>query len=157
VSIAYRIMYRLGFTPWERGGVDPELAELLDQVDCARTSPYGKALDLGCGSGRQTLELARRAWDAVGIDNVPHAIDRARRRQSTGSVRFTVGDVTRLIDADIDDGYSLFVDRGCFHGLDDRHRRSVANDVTRLATDDADLLLFAFLRHRRPPPVAARR
>jgi SAM-dependent methyltransferase len=144
VTVAYRFMYLLGFTPWERGGVDQDLAQFLDEEERARAPTYGRALDLGCGTGLQTVELARRGWDTVGIDNVPKAIDRARRRPATGSVRFALGDVTDLADAEIGEGFSLFVDRGCFHGLDDPQRRKVARDVTQLATTDAVLLMFAF-------------
>ncbi|MGH3385233.1 MAG: methyltransferase domain-containing protein [Nocardioidaceae bacterium] len=32
-------------------------------------------MDLGCGRGQYTPELARRGWEAVGIDNIPRAID----------------------------------------------------------------------------------
>jgi SAM-dependent methyltransferase len=144
VTVAYRIMYLLGFTPWERGGVDQDLAQLLDQEERARTPPYGRALDLGCGTGLQTVELARRGWDTVGIDNVPRAIDRPRRRPATGSVRFALGEVTDLAGTGVGAGFSLFVDRGCFHGLDDPQRGRVARDVTQLATTDAVLLMFAF-------------
>jgi len=137
-------MYRLGFRPWERGGVDHDLATFLDREERVRTPPYGRALDLGCGTGLQTVELARRGWDTIGIDNVARAIAKARGRSATGSVRFTLGDVTDLAGAGIGDGFSLFVDRGCFHGLDDAQRRAVARDVTDLATSDAVLLMFAW-------------
>ena len=142
--VAYRIMYLLGFRPWERGGVDQDLAQFLDAEEGARRPPYGRALDLGCGTGLQTVELARRGWDTVGIDNVPKAIDRARRRPATGSVRFILGEVTDLAGAELGAGFSLFVDRGCFHGLDDAQRGRVARDVTQLAPTDAVMLMFAF-------------
>jgi SAM-dependent methyltransferase len=144
VAVAYQLLYRLGFKPWERGGVDQDLAQFLDGEEQTRTPPYGRALDLGCGTGLQTVELARRGWDAVGIDNVPRAIELGRRRPVTGSVRFVLGNVTDLVGAGVGDGFSLFVDRGCFHGLDDAQRTTVACDVTDLATEDAVLLLFAW-------------
>lgn len=36
-------------------------------------------LDLGCGTGRMTLELARRGYDMTGIDISPEMLDFARR------------------------------------------------------------------------------
>ncbi|MEX2219223.1 MAG: class I SAM-dependent methyltransferase [Phycisphaerales bacterium] len=36
------------------------------------------AIDLGCGEGRDTLELLRRGWRVLAIDSTPEAIDRLR-------------------------------------------------------------------------------
>ena len=36
-----------------------------------------RALDLGCGSGRDCVFLARRGWSVVGVDHVQKCIDRA--------------------------------------------------------------------------------
>jgi SAM-dependent methyltransferase len=144
VAVAYQLLYLVGFKPWERGGVDRDLARFLEREEQARTPPYGRALDLGCGTGLQTVELARRGWDAVGVDSVPRAIRQARRRSATGSVRFVLGVVTKLADAGLGDGFDLFVDRGCFHGLDDTQREAVARGVTDMAASEAVLLMFAW-------------
>jgi SAM-dependent methyltransferase len=66
-------MYRLGLTPWERYGkaAASSIAGLLDREESERSRPLGRALDLGCGRGQYTPELARRGWQATGIDNVP--------------------------------------------------------------------------------------
>jgi SAM-dependent methyltransferase len=143
MAVAYRLLYLVGFKPWEQGGVDRNLARFLDREEQTRTPPYGRALDLGCGTGVQTVELARRGWDAVGIDSVPRAINQARRRSAAGSVRFVLGDVTNLAGAGVGDGFDLFVDRGCFHGLDDAQRGAVARGMTDVAATGAVLLLFA--------------
>jgi SAM-dependent methyltransferase len=144
VAVAYRLLYLVGFKPWERGGIDRDLARFLDLEEGNRAAPYGRALDLGCGTGLQTVELARRGWDAVGIDSVPRAIRQARRRSATGPVRFVLGDVTSLAGAGVGDGFGLFVDRGCFQGLGDAQRETVARAVTNVAASHAVLLMFAW-------------
>ena len=75
----YPLMYRLGFTPWERyaTAAAASIAALLDREESGRSRPLGRALDLGCGRGLYTRELARRGWEAVGIDYVPAAIEAA--------------------------------------------------------------------------------
>jgi tellurite methyltransferase len=38
------------------------------------------AVDLGCGDGRDTIELLRRGWSVLAIDSEPAAIERLRAR-----------------------------------------------------------------------------
>jgi SAM-dependent methyltransferase len=98
----YALMYRLGITPWERcaTAAAASIAALLDREEAGRRRPLGRALDLGCGRGRYTPELARRGWEAVGIDCVPAAVGAAAARsRGVPGLRYVVGDVTRLASA----------------------------------------------------------
>ncbi len=54
-SIGYRVLYRLGITPWDRGEMSPELVEL---VEGPNPLPPGRALELGVWSG-QASDLPR--------------------------------------------------------------------------------------------------
>ena len=56
----YARMYRFGITPWERYGTvaAASIAALLDREETGRSRPLGRALDLGCGRGHYTPELA---------------------------------------------------------------------------------------------------
>ncbi|OEC46069.1 methyltransferase type 12 [Pseudomonas sp. 1D4] len=38
--------------------------------------PGTRGIDLGCGVGRDTLEMLRRGWEVVAIDHEPEAIER---------------------------------------------------------------------------------
>src|SRR5215475_8737212 len=105
----YARMYRFGFTPWERYGTaaTASISALLDREETERSRPLGRALDLGCGRGLYTPELARRGWEAVGIDNVPAAIEAARaKNQGANGLSYVVGDVTQLPSASCWDGWS---------------------------------------------------
>jgi 2-polyprenyl-3-methyl-5-hydroxy-6-metoxy-1,4-benzoquinol methylase len=66
----YARMYRFGITPWERYGTAAaaSITALLNREETGRSRPLGRVLDLGCGRGQCTPELARRGWEAVGID-----------------------------------------------------------------------------------------
>ena len=56
----------------------PTLLVALDRF--ATTEGPGRALDLGCGDGRDTIELLRRGWSVTAIDAQPEAIARLRAR-----------------------------------------------------------------------------
>jgi ubiquinone/menaquinone biosynthesis C-methylase UbiE len=62
-----------------------------------RSRPRGLALDLGCGTGKQTTLLARRAGPVIGIDISERMIEAARKRcELHSNVGFVTGDITRL-------------------------------------------------------------
>jgi SAM-dependent methyltransferase len=52
--------------------------QLLDVL--ARFAEPGMAIDLGCGSGIDTLGMLDRGWDVLAIDAEVEAIERLRRR-----------------------------------------------------------------------------
>ena len=43
-----------------------------------------KAIDLGCGNGRDTVELLRRGWQVLAVDSEQSAIDGLLSRQEVG-------------------------------------------------------------------------
>ena len=51
-------------------------------VDCSpdRVVTPRSAVDLGCGDGRDTVELLRRGWQVLAIDGEPQALDRLLHR-----------------------------------------------------------------------------
>jgi SAM-dependent methyltransferase len=144
VSFAYAFLYRFGITPWERyaKAAAASIGAMLDREEAGRSHPLGRALDLGCGRGLYTHELSRRGWQAVGVDNVPRAIDEANRRGVSGA-SFVVGDVTDLVPADLGT-FDFFFDVGCFQGLRSEQRIAEGNGVSALANPGATLLMLAF-------------
>ncbi len=139
----YSLAYRIGFTPWERylEAAATQVAAVLDR-ESERSGMPGRALDLGCGRGVWTAELARRGWEVVGVDVVPQAIAAAQRRDVPGA-RFVVADVTALEAAELGT-FDLFLDVGCFQGLSRDQRAAEGRSVSALADPGAMLLLLAF-------------
>jgi SAM-dependent methyltransferase len=143
MTIGWKLAYRLGLTPWERAAEEgqEQLDALLDKIQSDRTAPLGRALDIGCGTGKHTHDLAARGWDATGVDFVPLAIEKARARG--GGASFALGDVTDLASLDLEP-FDFFLDLGCLHVLSPEQRAAVGRQVTGLARPDAQLLLLAF-------------
>ncbi len=154
MSLGYRLAYRLHLTPWENAGVGfgPQLAVMLDREQGADTPPFGKALDIGCGTGDHSITLAQRGWQVTGIDSVPLALDKAREKARRAGVDVTLmeADVTAL-GGTVGRDYRFLLDVGCFHGLKPQQRAAYAREVTAVARTDAAILLFAFGPGRRGP------
>lgn len=149
-GIGYRLLYFLGFTPWDHGIVQPELVELVEGPEALAP---GRALDLGCGGGTQAIYLAQHGWQVTGVDYVDRALERARRRAATAGVapQWIQGDVTRLPELDLGDGYTLLFDFGCFHGLKATDRAAYAAGIAKVAAPGATLLILSFAPHFRGP------
>ncbi|MGW2021640.1 class I SAM-dependent methyltransferase [Streptomyces decoyicus] len=84
----------------------------------------GRALDLGCGPGRNALHLAAAGFAVDAVDLSPAALAWAedRAREAGADVRFLRGDAFALADTGLNGPYDLIYDSGCFHHLPP-HRR----------------------------------
>ena len=82
----YRLAYAIGFHPWEDAAADPpfvaKAAQMFDHEERGRQPPYGRALDLGTGSGIWGIELAKRGWQVTGVDLVEKALRRVAKTDS---------------------------------------------------------------------------
>jgi SAM-dependent methyltransferase len=52
----------------------PPRDTLTKALTCFGSHPEGLAIDLGCGSGTDTIELLRRGWRVLAIDREPDAL-----------------------------------------------------------------------------------
>ena len=156
---AYSLSYRLGLSSWDKTGPDADAAfmRMLDREELERDAPFGRALDLGCGTGAHTRQLRERGWEATGIDNVRRAVDVAILRSDENS-RYVIGDVDHLEGCGVGKGFSFYLDMGCFHGLSDEARMAMGRGVTALAEKDATLLMLCFTAPAQPAdPARGRR
>jgi SAM-dependent methyltransferase len=153
----YKFAYRVGFTPWEdadlQGPVAEQISAMFEREERGRQPPYGKALDLGCGTGPHAVALATRGWQVTGIDIVPKALQVAGGRASDAGVdvRLIQGDVAALRAAGVGSGFRLVIDFGTVHGLKAREREAVGREVSAVAAPDATLLMFTFAEGHRGP------
>jgi SAM-dependent methyltransferase len=79
-----------------RGAVPPEqtAAEIDFVLDVTGVEPGARVLDVPCGSGRHSVELARRGYDVTGLDISAEAMTHARK--STVDVDWRLADITDL-------------------------------------------------------------
>ncbi|MGW0926075.1 class I SAM-dependent methyltransferase [Streptomyces sp. NPDC002755] len=61
-------------------------------------APGKRLLDVGCGTGRSSLELARHGFEVTGVDLSPEMLDVARGKEGADAVTFIAADVRDLPD-----------------------------------------------------------
>lgn len=137
----YNGMYRITRPDWDTGRTPPEVTALIEQ-----RGGGGRALDLGCGTGTNSIYLAQQGYSVVGVDFSAKAIELAREkaRQAGVKVDFRIGDVTRLDF--LREPFDVVIDVGCFHGLAADGQARYVQHVERLTRSGSSLLMFAFAR-----------
>lgn len=156
MSLFYRLLYTVGFKPWEHLPASPaaaQVAAMFSREEEMRRPPYGSALDLGCGTGMWLVRLAERGWDVTGIDVVRKAVRKARARADKEGVSATIvhGSVTDLQNAGVGTDFRLVLDFGTVHGLPPDGVKQTAGQLGAVAAEDAVLLMYASSPGRRGP------
>ena len=114
--------------------------------------PPGRALDIGCGTGTNSLTLAKHGWQVLGVDfaepAIAQAIIKAENEQQEiarvgGSVQFLCADVTCLEAPSI--AYSLVFDLGCLNGIPYALRSTYAHIVVEQAAPGGLFLVYTHL------------
>ena len=137
------VTYRLGIGPRPSDVPDHRLVEVVEGLD---RLPPGRAVDLGSGTGRNAIYLARHGWDVVGVEMSGYAVEVSRRKATElgASARFVQGDVAELPDLDIGVAFNLFMDGGCYHTLPPARRDAFGESVTAVAAPGARLIMIGF-------------
>ncbi|GAB3566499.1 hypothetical protein GCM10027445_13460 [Amycolatopsis endophytica] len=114
-----------GMVPPGTAGVADESVDKPDENLAAWISQGvvepGRALDLGCGPGRNARYLASLGFEVDAVDASPVVIERARERAGDARVWFHCGNVFELT---LRGGYDLVYDSGFFHHLAPHRRPS---------------------------------
>jgi len=144
VAMLRRFWFNLAYyqtPPWDTGISPPEL---LDYI--AAHSP-GKALDLGCGTGTNSITLAKAGWQVTSVDFAQRAIRIARNkaRRAAVQVDFRLGDVTHL--EPLKDQFDLIFDLGCFHSLSRKDHIKYLASIERLLSPQGSYLLYVFFKN----------
>ncbi|WP_406301415.1 class I SAM-dependent methyltransferase [Streptomyces sp. NBC_00885] len=121
---------------------DENLVSYLDRGLITR----GRALDLGCGPGRNALHLASLGFEVDAVDLSPAAIAWAgdRARAAGAEVRFHCGDAFSLAGTELGGPYDLIYDSGCFHHLPPHRRISYLSLLERCLVPGGHLALTCF-------------
>ena len=106
--------YAAGELPWDTGEPEPLLVEF---VTSGRIEPT-RTLEIGAGTGTNSIWLAERGFEVLGIDVAPLAVERANAKLDGRRLDCRFQTLDFLTTAP--EGFFGFVfDRGCFHVFDE--------------------------------------
>ncbi len=121
--------------PWAHEEPTLFLAEI-----CRRREP-GRALDIGCGAGTDSLFLAQQGWDVTSLDFMPKALEYTEQRATAAGVTVTP------VEADITDWeppykYDLVLDHGLLHNMDPVRYAAYRETVLKALSDNGEFVLL---------------
>ena len=144
-------MYAEGIPPWQIDRPQPEVIQLIEQGKFE--SPV---LDLGCGTGDNTIELARHGLVVKGLDAVPEALERARKKTEQAGLKqppeFVLGDALRLVESGLK--ARTVLDCALFHTFSDEERKEYIRGLEAVLSQGGRLHILSFseLETRQPGP-----
>jgi ubiquinone/menaquinone biosynthesis C-methylase UbiE len=144
-------MYAEGIPPWQIDRPQPEVIQLIEQGKFE--SPV---LDLGCGTGDNTIELARHGLVVKGLDAVPEALERARKKTEQAGLKqspeFVLADALRLAESGLK--ARTVLDCALFHAFSDEERREYIRGLEAVLSPEGRLHILSFseLETRQPGP-----
>ena len=131
----YLDIYLPDFTP-ERTSQEVDFV-----IKVAKLTRQDKILDLACGHGRHSIELAKRGLTVVGLDYSVPFIEKAKADAKKAGVKvdFTLGDMKDLpFNQDFDVVLLLFTSFGFFHN---KENQEVFNQINKSLKPNGRFLL----------------
>lgn len=111
MSDHWTVYYALAAQDYDREGFTfNTAAEVEDLIRALRLRPDAAVLDIGCGTGRHAVELARRGMRVTGLDLSPQMLALARQRAEAAGVevRWLEADATQFnLPAKFDAAYCV--------------------------------------------------
>jgi ubiquinone/menaquinone biosynthesis C-methylase UbiE len=144
-------MYTEGIPPWQIDRPQPEVIQLIEKGKFE--SPV---LDLGCGTGDNAIELARHGLVVKGLDAVPEALERARKKTEQAGLKqspeFVLGDALRLAESKLK--VRTVLDCALFHTFSDEERKDYIRGLEAVLSHGGRLHILSFseLETRQPGP-----
>ena len=115
---------------------------LVLMLKLSKPQPNDAVLDIACGTGIVSCELARFVFHVTGIDLTPAMIEQAKQAQQEKGLKnitWKIGDVSKRLPFD-DSSFSMVVTRYSLHHL--LEPRKVLQEMKRVCTDEGKVLVI---------------
>jgi SAM-dependent methyltransferase len=136
--------------PWDDRAANPLLVRWLDAHPIAAG---GRALDVGCGTGDNAAELARRGFRVTAFDVAPAAVEAARARVPDPSITWEVASLTDP-PAAWRGAFDLIVEIYTLQVLPPPEREAAARALATMVAPGGTLLVIARARDDADPEGA---
>ena len=116
--------------------------EVINIISLLKIDPGASVLDLCCGPGRHSLELARRGFSVIGVDRTRNYLEKARKQAETEGlkVEFIQKDMRSFCKPNtFDVAINLFASFGYFEDIKDD--KQVITNIYRSLKNEAVLLI----------------
>ena len=153
----YQFLYKrtkgnAGKLPWAHKEPTKFLSDIVQKRE------PGRALDVGCGSGVDSVYLARNGWDVTSLDLVEEPLRMTEERAKQEGVKLTIrqADITEWPNTE---QFDLIVDAGVLHNLPKAFRADHCKRIKSwLKSDGNFVLVHHFKRHSMDwAPIGPRR
>lgn len=135
----WEVPYLDGPAPWDVGYPQPAVVRVAAAGGFA-----GAVLDVGCGTGENTLYIATQGLQVLGVDVAPTALALARAKAAARGVRadFAPADAMRL--QRLRRRFRTVLDCGLFHGFDDEERAEYVASLASATERGGTLYVLCF-------------
>ena len=125
--------YKSGDTPWDISQPDFNLIEVVTEKPILRC----KVLDIGCGTGDNSIWLAQKGFKVIGTDTSDIALEKAKEKASKVNAECDFRLVDFLKNKIEGSPFCFVFDRGCFHSFNSENdRRGFAKNVATHLEED---------------------
>jgi 2-polyprenyl-3-methyl-5-hydroxy-6-metoxy-1,4-benzoquinol methylase len=137
--------------PWEIKTVDPNLKQFLDSVNLNT----GELLELGSGSGYDSVYLADHGFNVTAIDVSEDVIELSKKIHVNSKVNFVAAD---FFQDTTDKKFDVIYDRGFLHNYKNR-LQEIFEKLNTLLTDNGKLIIITgspcqpIIDSCMPPPI----
>ena len=116
--------------PFHIGVPDENLIQYTESGQITK----GRALDIGCGNGRNSLYLAKNGFQVIGLDFSSESISYAEEHHSHENIEYRA--MSFFDFEDEPSSFGIIYDGGCLHHISPQRRPDYLKQVKQLLKDD---------------------
>jgi SAM-dependent methyltransferase len=128
-----------GTPPWDIGRPQSEFVRLEEAGKVGAT-----VLDVGCGTGENTLYLAQRGHEAWGVDSSPRAIEKAKAKSERRGIPVTFLVMDALHLGRLARSFETAIDSGLFHTFSDTERLRFLDSLAGVLPSSGSYFMLVF-------------
>lgn len=133
----------LGSPPWDIGKEQSAFKLLSEKFGSIIKGPI---LDIGCGTGENSLFFAQQGFDVTGIDTsyiaITKALEKADSRNLHNKTSFLTMDLFDL--SELNQKYNTVIDCGVFHMFNELSRVEYQKSIKSVLNQSGLLIILAF-------------